>query len=343
MKARLKYQIRERSTISPAKVPQVDSPIDLSRYIQRRHFRSFERDMARSTYGYGVDLRRAHWLTTSLVGQAPLRALEHSWYAISETLMHEELRVPERAGDIPLLGEVAKITRLLRTVPPAIRILREGTNARHQWGLVTPLGDPRGSNEWFVLDLKALQNLPAPERAFLLGSGLGHLHCGHGALFLAHLIGHRNSSHRLLRGLLRPWTKVAVFSADRAGLLASGDLEASLAALQRSIAAAPEWSPNFPGFEARRLALEEFALTTVAARFRTRLRRDTDEIDLEEELRSLASPPPETDSDNDQSSGENPDSTPDSDNDPDESDGVPDDAWTLARCDQRLTKRLRLL
>lgn len=321
----------------------MDSPIDLSRYIQRRHFRSFERDMARSTYGYGVDLRRGHWLTTSLVGQAPLRALEHSWYAISDSLMHEELRVPERAGDIPLLGEVAKITRLLRTVPPAIRILRQG-DARRHWGLATPLGDPRGSNEWLVLDLEALQHLPAPERAFLLGSGLGHLHCGHGALFLTHLIGHRNSSHRLLRGLLRPWTKVAIFSADRAGLLASGDLQASLLALQRSIAAAPEWSPQFPGFEARRVALEEFALTTVAARFRTRLRRDTSEIDLEEELRSLASPPPEADSDSDtQDSNQNSDENPDSEKTPDESDGVPDDAWTLARCDQRLTKRLRLL
>ncbi|HFE46532.1 MAG TPA: hypothetical protein ENJ18_13740 [Nannocystis exedens] len=333
----------------------MDSPIDLSRYIQRRHFRSFERDMARSSYGYGVDLRRTRWLTTSLVGQAPLRALEHSWYAVAGSLMQEELRVPELSGDIPLLSEVARIARLLRTVSPAIRILRPGIDVRREWGLVTPIGDPRGSNEWIVLDREALQKLSAPERAFLLGAGLGHLHCGHGALFLAHLVGHRRSGHSLLRGLLRPWIKVAVFSADRAGLLAAGDLEASLTALQRSIAAAPTWSPKFPDFDTRRLALEEFAWTTVAARFRARLRRESGEIDLEEELRSLASPP-ETDSDgtNDPDQDESlgvPDNKQDrrQDNkqDPvsgsDDNDGVPDDAWSLARCDHRLTTRLGLL
>ncbi len=305
--------------------------------------------MARSTYGYGVDLRRTRWLTTSLVGQAPLRALEHSWYALAGSLLQDELRVPELTGDIPLLGEIAQIARLLRTVPPAVRLLQQGDNSvRNDWGLVTPLGDPRGSNEWIVLDREALDNLPAPERAFLLGAGLGHLHCGHGALFLAHLVGHRRSGHGLLRGFLRPWIKVAVFSADRAGLLAAGDLEASLIALQRSIAAAPTWSPQFPDFEARRLALEEFAMSTVAARFRARLQREADEIDLEEELRSLASPPPQTDSDetDDPSQAKTPDSSDNEQNpatDPDESDGVPDDAWSLARCDHRLTTRLRLL
>ena len=79
----------------------MDSSIDLSRYIQRRHFRSYERDMARSTYGYGVDLRRTRWLTTSVVGQTPLRALEHAWFALADDLMEDELRVPDSPDDIP--------------------------------------------------------------------------------------------------------------------------------------------------------------------------------------------------------------------------------------------------
>jgi hypothetical protein len=323
----------------------VDSSIDLSRYIQRRHFRSYERDMARSTYGYGVDLRRTRWLTTSVVGQAPLRALEHAWFALADTLMEDELRVPDRSSDIPLLSEVVEIARLLRTAPPAIRILKRRSGGPREWGIVTPLGDPRSSNEWLVLDLEALSRLPAEERAFLLGVGLGHLHCGHGALFLAHLVGHRRGGHRLLRGLLRPWTRVAAFSADRAGLLASGDLEACLHALELSATLAPAWSPKFPGVESRCLALQEFAVSTVAARFRTRRLREGHDLNLEEDLSALAEPPPPGEG-SDDASEENP--RPESSETVDDgadplTDGVPDDAWTLTRCDHRLTKRLRLI
>ena len=342
MEGRCKKRIRERSAIWPAKLPPVDSQIDLSRYIQRRHFRSYERDMARSTYGYGVDLRRTRWLTTSVIGQAPLRALEHAWFSLADALMEDELRVPDRASDIPLLSEVVEIARLLRTAPPAIRILKQRRGGPREWGIVTPLGDPRSSNEWLVLDLEALSRLPREERAFLLGVGLGHLHCGHGALFLAHLVGHRRGGHRLLRGLLRPWTRVAAFSADRAGLLASGDLDGSQRALELSATLAPPWSPKFPGVESRRLALQEFSESTVAARFRARRRRDDHAVDLEEDLSALAEPAP---SDEETSSDEapQPEPAPTVDAIDPLTDGVPDDAWTLTRCDHRLTKRLGLI
>jgi len=313
--------------------------------------------MARSTYGYGVDLRRTRWLTASVIGQAPLRALEHAWFSLAETLMTEELRVPDQASDIPILSEVIAIARLLGTTPPAIRILRESDRAQGAWGLVTPLGDPRGSNEWLVLDLQALSQLADAERLFLLGEGLGHLHCGHGALFLAHLVGERRGGHGLLRRLLKPWTRVASFSADRAGLLAAGDLGASLLALEHSVAAAPPWSPRFASPDDRRISLEEFASTTVAARFRARrLREAREEVDLAADLEALAGPPPqdadaektETDAEKTDAETDGSDSTPPADAQPDEADddeleGVPDDAWTIARCDHRLTTRLRLL
>ncbi|MEZ4380209.1 MAG: hypothetical protein R3A79_02585 [Nannocystaceae bacterium] len=312
------------------------SPIDLSRYIQRRHFRAYERDMARSTYGYGVDLRRTRWLTTSLAGQTPLRALEHAWFAIADELMGGELRFPTSSGDIPILSEIVDIAKLLHTTPPAIRIL---TPQARGWGVVTPLGDPRGSDEWLVLDLEALERLPPAERAFLLGMGLGHLHCGHGALFLAHLLAVRRRGGRVLRTLLRPWVRVAAFSGDRAGLLAAGDLQAATRALQTSVATSPKWAPRFPPLEVRALALEEFAETTVAARFRARKRREGHEITLEEDLQALAGPP-QTPDEADASGEAAPpprDATP-----PDSEVGVPDDAWTLARCDHRLTTRLGL-
>ncbi len=334
----------------------MDSSIDLSRYIQRRHFRSYERDMARSTYGYGVDLRRTRWLTTSVVGQAPLRALEHAWFALADDLMEDELRVPDSLDDIPLLSEVVEIARLLRTAPPAIRILKRRRGGPREWGIVTPLGDPRSSNEWLVLDLEALSRLPRGERAFLLGTGLGHLHCGHGALFLAHLVGRRRGGYRLLRGLLRPWVRVAAFSAERAGLLASGDLDASLRALELSATLAPPWSPNFPALEGRRLAIQEFAESTVAARFRARQMREGYTVDLEEDLSALAEPPPTGDenpteaqdgeqehaNEGDSSRGGRPQEPLDDGSDP-LTEGVPDDAWTLTRCDHRLTKRLGLI
>ncbi|MCB9704479.1 MAG: hypothetical protein H6711_21525 [Myxococcales bacterium] len=223
------------------------APIDLSRYIQRRHFRAYERDMARGTYGYGVDLRRTRWLTASMAGQAPLRALEHAWVPLADSLMGEELRFAERPGDIPILSEIVEIARLLHTTPPALRLLTPAAQRSGEWGFVTPLSDPRGSDEWLVLDLDALQRQPERERAFLLGAGLGHLHCGHGALFAAHLVSHRRGrGNGLIRALLRPWVKVAVFSADRAGLLAASELPAALVALETAAATTPGWWPAFP-------------------------------------------------------------------------------------------------
>jgi hypothetical protein len=207
---------------------------------------------------------------------------------------------------------------------------------------VTPLGDPRGSDEWLVLDVEALERLSPAERAFLLGMGLGHLHCGHGALFLAHLVAHRRRGHRVLRAILRPWVRVAAFSGDRAGLLAAGDLRAAMTALETSIATAPKWAPRFPPIEVRAVALEEFSETTVAARFRARKRREGHEITLEEEVQAIAGPPqvPGEEGEGDGApQGAARDDAPAAD---DAAAGVPDDAWTLARCDHRLTTRLGL-
>ena len=37
-----------------------------------------------------------------------------------------------------------------------------------------------------ILDVERLMDMPAHERTFLLGSGLGNLQCDHGAIFAAH-------------------------------------------------------------------------------------------------------------------------------------------------------------
>lgn len=326
--------------MAPGRLAPVHAPIDLSRYIQRRHFRAYERDMARGTYGYGVDLRRTRWLTASMAGQAPLRALEHAWVPLADSLMGEELRFAERPGDIPILSEIVEIARLLHTTPPALRLLTPAAQRSGEWGFVTPLSDPRGSDEWLVLDLDALQRQPERERAFLLGAGLGHLHCGHGALFAAHLVSHRRGrGNGLIRALLRPWVKVAVFSADRAGLLAASELPAALVALETAAATTPGWWPAFPDLSLRRAALEEFSATTVAARFRSRRRREVGPS-LEEDLRTIASPAePEAEGEAEPNAA----GAEAVNAGAEEIAGVPDDAWTLARCDHRLTRRLGLL
>ena len=54
----------------------MSSPLDLGRFVQRRQLRSYEQDLARTAYAYGVDLRRFQWLSHSLAAQTAMRALE---------------------------------------------------------------------------------------------------------------------------------------------------------------------------------------------------------------------------------------------------------------------------
>jgi hypothetical protein len=136
-----------------------------------------------------------------------------------------------------------------------------------------------------VLDLDRVMALPADERTFALAAGLGHLQCDHGCIFAAHLMAQRGtdpSSHgpsaepttrrpatnAVVRSLLRPWAKVAVFSADRAGLVAVGSLAAALRAVERQHAEHVAWMPRWPSLEARQRALEDFDRSALMARRR---------------------------------------------------------------------------
>jgi hypothetical protein len=317
-----------------ARLAPVSSSIDLGSYVQRRLFRAYERDMARSSYAYGVDARRIRWLTTSALGQAGLRSIEHAWFQLADELLVSELRYPEQAEEIPLLNEVIALCHLLHATPPAIRLLTASSELR-DWGLVTPLGDPRSSDDWLVLNAEGLAAAPAEARSFMLGSGMAHLQCGHGVLFIAHLVGHRRGRLGLYRRLLAPWSRVAAFSADRAGLLAVGALGPALAALAAEVAAAPAWSPAFPSLEARQRALTEFAESAVFARISARRAMDSDagaEAPLSAVL--MAAPAAAAEGATEGAAPTAPVS--------DEALGVPDSAWPLARCDQRLTQRLRI-
>src|SRR5690606_22248546 len=135
----------------------------------------------------------------------------------------------------------------------------------------------------------ALAAVAADQRAFLLGAGLGHLHCDHAVFFAAHLLADRREpsldSRRLaaelqikaLRSAMTPWTKVMTFSADRAGLIACGRLEPAVAVIEnppiplgpgveRGSDSTPSWLPPSPPATDRVRALEEFARSAVFAR-----------------------------------------------------------------------------
>ena len=318
--------------------------------------------MARVTYAYGVDVRRFRWLNQSMTAQTVMRALELRWTVVAEELMREELQAPEGAAALPFLQEIVRITELLRLTLPRVRLVRP--TAREPWPLVTPLGNARNSDDWLVIDAQRLGALSPPQRAFLLAQGLGHIQCGHAALFMAHYVSAReHRGHTTLRLLLRPLSRIAAFSADRAGLLAAGEFEPAAQMLARSTQDLPPWYPSLATLPERRRALEEFDRSRVVARVRSSHRfaqANPSVTVLVEQLMQRQTPDalPEasspdgtnTPSTSTPSTSSSPTITTPTDSaapagSPEFAAGyaVPADAWPLARCDQRLTQRLGIL
>lgn len=318
--------------------------------------------MARVTYAYGVDVRRFRWLNQSMTAQTVMRALELRWTVVAEELMREELQAPEGAAALPFLQEIVRITELLRLTLPRVRLVR--ATAREPWPLVTPLGNARNSDDWLVIDAQRLGALSPPQRAFLLAQGLGHIQCGHAALFMAHYVSARERrGHTALRLLLRPLSRIAAFSADRAGLLAAGEFEPAAQMLARSTQDLPPWYPSLATLPERRRALEEFDRSRVVARVRSSHRfaqANPSVTVLVEQLMQRQTPDalPEasspdgtnTPSTSTPSTSSSPTITTPTDSaapagSPEFAAGyaVPADAWPLARCDQRLTQRLGIL
>jgi len=250
---------------------------DLPQFLQRRELAAYEQRLARIAYAYGVDLRRAQWLSGSTVGDPLMRTVDRRWSRLMLGLEEDSLRPQRKAPPTVLLEEVARLIHLLRAPLPTLRLLRP--EVASQWPTITPLGTTKGSMHWLVLDLDRVMALPADERTFVLAASLGHLQCDHGPIFAAHLMAHRGTgtgAHdegrrtitRMVRGLLRPWAKVAVFSADRAGLVAVASMPAALRAIERQDAEHVSWMPRWPSPELRRHALEDFDRSGIMARRR---------------------------------------------------------------------------
>jgi hypothetical protein len=245
---------------------------DVSAFLRQREVHAYEQRVARSAYAYGVDLRRIAWLDTSTFGDPLMRGVDRQWNALVADLSGSILQDPARPAPVPIMEEIARISRLLRAPLPTLRLLVRGLGDR--WPIVTPLGTTKGALHWLVVDAERLLALPASERTFLLGHALADLQCDHGPLWTAHLIAERaDRASGVLELVLRPWSKVAVFSADRGGLIAVGDLAQARAALATHGDPPVPWIPRRPALAIRDLALCDFDRSTTMARLRVLLER----------------------------------------------------------------------
>jgi len=288
---------------------------DLDHYVQRRRLATYEQVVARHGYAYGVDVRRARWLARSTLGNAAVRGIDRAWSGLAAALSDElDPAGEDIAHDI--LEPIVNIRAILRGPLPAIRLVtRRGGEPAWPW--VTPLGATHGDVHWLVVDAESLRAASPEARRFALASGLAHLQCGHGIFFTAHLLVARHRATRAVRTLhrlLTPWSKVMAFSADRGARLASNDLSQAIDGLRatRTVEQSTSWWPRDPGEAIRTEALREFDRSAVVARVtaaRAHAQGDTALLGADDE------------------------SVP----------HVPDGAWSLARCDRRLTERLRLI
>lgn len=239
---------------------------DLPQFLQRRELAAYEQRLARMAYAYGVDLRRAQWLATSTVVDPIMRTVDRRWSQLVSNLDEDDLHPLRRAPPTALLEELSALIHMLRAPLPTLRILRR--EVASGWPAVTPLGTTKGGIHWLVLDLDRVMQMSAQERTFVLAAGLSHLQCEHGPIFATHLMADRGHRVGLMRGLLRPWAKVSVFSADRAGLVAVRSLSVAIEAIERQAAEHVPWMPRWPELALRRQALQDFDRSALMARRR---------------------------------------------------------------------------
>ena len=343
--------------------------LDLGQYMQRREVMAYEQHLARQAYAYGVDLRRSSWLDHSTLGEPLMRAVDRRWNSLTDDLAATALQPASRTPPTEVLEELLRLLKLLRAPLPSLRLLRPGLS--EQWPILTPLGTTKGGSHWLVIDLDRLMALSPTHRTFMLGANLGNLHCDHGPIFAAHLLTHRRGrGFGLVHTLLRPWSRVSVFSADRAGLLAVGDLQVALDALRAHVDPGVSWYPEMPAAATRVQALEDFDQSRVMTRLRLTYKNGENfiispriaQLYLQQEIlrkqqeaeaaakagngeakpepERKAEPPPEPAAPEHEPE---PEPAPEMIEEMNRIEEALAKAWSLARCDSRLTRRLGLL
>jgi hypothetical protein len=349
-----------------------DEPSALQRHLQRRRVLDYEAAMARASYAYGVDVRRMQWLLQSTVAGTFVRDIDRRWPKLADTLEREGVRPVDERAPLWLFEEIARLVALLRSTMPSVRVVADRAAASASWGAATPLGAATGDVQWLVVDPVRLAKLAPSERTAALALALGHLHAQHAVWFTAFRLAARRDgvAAAALPGLsllARPWTRVMSFTADRAALLCVGSLAETRAALavlaDADAKPARAWLPPAPALPERRVALDEFDRTAVVARIRAAQARAKDTA---EDTRRTSGVAPSVSSAGTADAGAPnagapnagaPPRAPDPASAPTASASasggdapsastsrqmVPDDAWSLARVDRKLTERLGL-
>jgi len=145
--------------------------------------------------------------------------------------MHNAIRRSPHPIPLKTLNQLAVILQESRGVlgAPEVDFLvagRRGLNA-YAFGLANP--------KTVVLFAELVEVMDAEELAFIIGHELGHVQLGHTTLNtlvggLAGIPGDARLSF-VLRAIFRSWNRACEYSADRAGLLACGNVNKAVSAL----------------------------------------------------------------------------------------------------------------
>lgn len=330
----------------------VNAAADLAKFIQRRELLAYETRLARMVYAYGADRRRSSWLDHSLFGEPLIRSVDRRWNKLVATLQEQHVMPASEAPPMEVMEELARMIRLLRAPLPTLRVSKAGADPS-AWPIVTALGTTKGASHWLVLDTDRLMALDPVSRTFMLAQGVGNLQCEHGPMYAAHLMAHlAGRGLGLVRTMLRPWSRVSVFSADRAALLAIGELEPTLEALRIHADPGVTWLPPMPPVSLRVEALQDFDKSRVMVRLRM-MYTDPGQWTIASQMRTPGGfklEMPNFAADKAKGEDEKTELPPEPETPPEpppEKNSALEEAlaaaWSLARCDVRLTRKLGLL
>lgn len=205
---------------------------DFQRYIQERTRASGEGGEGAGP-GYAYEADRRSMRTLDRIKPVKL-ALEMSG-RLGEgdiTELFGEVPVVEASWEGKLQKALAQACRWLQAQAPRVRLVRQvqgGATA------LEVAGEPV-----ILLDVGVLEAASVDELAFLLGSQIGHISHDHCA-YLGALMAVRRRREAFLGWAARPaevalerWASAGQVTADRAGLIACGDLKVAAGALIRA-------------------------------------------------------------------------------------------------------------
>jgi Zn-dependent protease with chaperone function len=203
--------------------------LNFQRYVRERRGAEEARLREGAAYAYGADLKILRALEKVRPVTLAVEAAVRLWKGMGEEQLLGEARRVAEAGD-PLLQRVATscVTTLHLPVPPLYVTSRPESRA------VMTLGT--NERPYVVLSAELVAELAEEDLLHVVGAAFGHVH-NHHTLFLTTLHFLREGGGRLVKWAstpaslaLRSWARRADVTADRAGLLCTRSLKASIRA-----------------------------------------------------------------------------------------------------------------